>query len=380
MGGNAFNETPDGQQPVHITRLETSRYEVLRQHALEALRLHFHHRISPKDVPEKNDHGDVDILVSGPKHDYSIADMSSWLDSIRHKDGGEMCHFAVTVPGTVDTHAQIDVHLCKDNIEWLAFMQSYGDLWGILGTAIRGYGLTATDTGLHVRIQEMEKRDKKGSRILLSDSPGAVLAFLGLDAEEYQCGFATEQRLFEWLSNCRLINAATFARDPETSDERRRHERPMFARFVTWIAANPDNREPLELKPTRETTVVKALKVFGKEDTYQCKRQKALHDIAEDKARIIIVAILVSGGLKQDKANLLVRGLKRWTYLDGQQMHILDHAQMEEASQIRLAALLDDAGYELQPRYILWIGQHRDDIKALEKGRMKVAKVSKIDE
>ncbi|GAB7342963.1 hypothetical protein MBLNU457_g1067t1 [Dothideomycetes sp. NU457] len=380
MGGNAFNETPDGQQPVDITRLETSVYESIRQHAIEALRPHFHHCISPTDAPEKADHGDVDILVSGPKHEYSVADMASWLGAIRYKDAGKMRHFAVTVPGGEDSHAQIDVHLCRDNVQWLAFMQSYGDLWGILGTSIRGQGLTATDTGLHVRIQELEKRDRKASRIFLSAGPGAVLTFLGLDAVEYQRGFATEQRLFEWLSQSRFINAATFARAPETSDERRRYERPMFARFATWIAANPDSRGSMESEPTRGTTIVKALRFFGKEDIYHSKRQQALHDIAEDEARIKIVTLLVSGGLKQDKANLLVRGLKRWTYMDGQQIRILDHAQMDEASQICLDDLLDKAGHGLQSRYILWIGQHTDDIKALEKGRMKLAKSSKIDE
>jgi len=373
MGGNAFNEISDDQQPLRIVRLEASEYVALRQRILEILQMHFGQCICPIEAPDKVDHGDIDILVAHPKHEYSINDLSDWLGGARHKQNGDLCHFAVPRPESQDVHVQVDVLLCKDNIEWYAFMHSYGDVWNILGTVLRAHGLTATNTGFYVRIEEEEKRNKKEARFFLSDDPRSVMIFLGLDADEYHQGIKTEQRLFEWLLHCRFVTATVFSRSPETADDRRRRARPMFARFVVWNAAQLDKVDS-ELQPSRDQTLAKALTYFGQEEIFQRKLQQVRREVSEDKARILIVTRLVSMGFKQDKANLVARGLKRWTSLEDQQLRVLDHAQMQQESQVQLADLLDTAGDGLQPQYMVWICDHCEHVKSLEKGRMKVAK------
>ena len=62
------------------------------------------------------------------------------------------------------------------------FHHAFGDLWNLLGTTIRPFGLTANEKGLHIRIEEIELLDRKRSMICLTNDPREVCHLLGLDA------------------------------------------------------------------------------------------------------------------------------------------------------------------------------------------------------
>lgn len=67
--------------------------------------------------------------------------------------------------------------------KWELFHHAFGDLWNLLGTTIRPFGLTANENGLHVRIEEIEALDRKKSMIFLTKDPWEVCDLLRLDQE-----------------------------------------------------------------------------------------------------------------------------------------------------------------------------------------------------
>lgn len=77
------------------------------------------------------------------------------------------------------------MRVCPDlaSWKWQLFHHAFGDLWNLLGTTIRPFGLTANEKGLHVRIEEIELLDRKKSMIYLTKDPLEVCQLLGLDAE-----------------------------------------------------------------------------------------------------------------------------------------------------------------------------------------------------
>ena len=79
----------------------------------------------------------------------------------------------------------MDLRVCPDlaSWKWQLFHHAFGDLWNLLGTTIRRFGLTANEKGLQVRIEEIEHLDRKKSMIFLTKDPREVLQLLGLDAE-----------------------------------------------------------------------------------------------------------------------------------------------------------------------------------------------------
>lgn len=75
----------------------------------------------------------------------------------------------------------------------------------MLGQIIRPFGLTADETGLTIRIPEIEKENRKAARIFLTRSPTEVLDFLGLRHQngEWKRPFGSVEDLFEYAASCR---------------------------------------------------------------------------------------------------------------------------------------------------------------------------------
>lgn len=147
---------------------------------------------------------------------------------------------------------QVDVHICEklENLQWMLFKHAHGDLWNLLGATIRRFGLTIDEVGLYVRIPEIEKRDKKKAKVLLSQEPGEILHFLGLkfDGKQWEEPFASEEDVFEYAATCNLfwvmpqdteaegggedMTEAVLARKLKSNDRRRMNYRPVFRKWL----------------------------------------------------------------------------------------------------------------------------------------------------
>ncbi|KAI8224833.1 hypothetical protein K4K54_004992 [Colletotrichum sp. SAR 10_86] len=215
MGGSVFTA---GDKPLNPPRMPPEVYERVKAECHAALRKIYLCVASPIEGPAKKDYGDIDILVAlersivlGESHsDYPPFGKDGKKDAckaiqeaigapflkvekqtdhyaVRWSDTGTLAEGEDTSTSSPERYCQIDIAIC-DNLEqvhWKLFKHAHGDLWSILGTIIRPYGLTVDEESLWVRIVEMEKFDKKRARVLLTQDPYEILSFLGLAADSH---------------------------------------------------------------------------------------------------------------------------------------------------------------------------------------------------
>lgn len=208
-------------------------YIHVRDSVLGLLLKHYTDAKSPIEAPGKPDYGDIDVLVHGPlspEFDPSKTNKNEIARTIGNKmfarawivgKGPQAINFAIKWPTRKSTHArddgttvesevddhpgcyiQVDMQICEDfkTFKWEYFHEAHGDLWSILGTTIRKFGLTVNDKGMFVRIPDIELLDRKKSMVFLTDEPKDILEFLGLDHRRWFHEFSTKQEMFEYAA------------------------------------------------------------------------------------------------------------------------------------------------------------------------------------
>ena len=210
MGGKAFSHT---SPPLLTPRLPPPLYFSLRNYYTTLLSSLFKHVSSPPPLPEKSDHGDIDILVASPVTSVveilastpatftpPANEVKAPLDLVTQavfalvkpqatvKSGGKTRSYAVPHPKKEDCFVQLDVMVCGsiDEWRWNVFLNSHGDLWVLWGKMLRGVGLVATDKGLWLRSMTMEEAGagKEKSRVFLTNDVREVLLLLGYEGED----------------------------------------------------------------------------------------------------------------------------------------------------------------------------------------------------
>ena len=267
MGGNAFRSGP---RPLNVVRLSSEQYIKLRDRyqrftvshlpilfrvakSLGSILLTFYKRaIVPPEAPEKDDHGDIDFLVEEPLSNFTIQDLATDLGAKESMKAGGISSFGIRISEDKEDFFQLDIHQCtKKDFEWENVIYSYGDIWHIIGSVVTRFGLAINNTGLHARIKEIEKTNKKNSLLLLTTDPQKMMDFLGLDGTRYHKGFSTLDELFEWATAMPLFRRSIFEKEIASGkNERVKRKRPMYAEFVTeWLPrkqtlhSNPAPRE-----------------------------------------------------------------------------------------------------------------------------------------
>lgn len=286
MGGKIFTSEPDS---LHVPRMNRSTYEAMRNYCIDILSAYYTTVICVYPAPQKDDHGDVDLIVSSPRPDSfpSTEALKAALAAERvkihqHSEQGRSFAIPYSVLGAVDgtdelsCFAQIDVTAVEpDCVDWYMLQQSYGDLWQIVGKFLRPHGLTATNTGLHLRICGLEEDQKTGhkeGRVFLSRNPQLVGQFLGLDMAKWHKGFDTLEELFEWCCQGRLFSKAAFEEGKEMAKDRQRlKKRPAYKRFTEeWLPANLSTMFPSSRKVWgREEVKDAALEFFSRRTQYE---------------------------------------------------------------------------------------------------------------
>lgn len=216
MGGKAFNPS------LRTPRMPPETYHALLSKYISILSEHYVHVGSPREAPEKTSHGDIDILVCTPIQNPppDTATLTKILHATKSIAAKPATMFAVPYPPDLpsdeegDNHIQLDIQRCGtvDKFNWMLFFNSLGDFWNILGTALRRYGLTANDRGLHLRVREIEAENKQHALILLTSDPGDVLEFLGLDAKEFNKGWSTLEGMFVFLAQHHFFRKDSYIR------------------------------------------------------------------------------------------------------------------------------------------------------------------------
>jgi len=195
----------------------------------------FTHLVCPYTAPEKQSHGDVDLLAvlapSFPQHTLSsILESAGLYDPRDHSYLHDLDGLTYQVDLTLVSETSLQLEL---------FVRSYGDVGAIVGAYARclGYKLSGSG-GLQVRLQST----LSGGCILYDltrDVREICDEYLNLDYERWQQGFETEAELFEWMK--------VTARYLRSEKKKTKRERPMFTRFQAWCLMQPDCREQPDL-------------------------------------------------------------------------------------------------------------------------------------
>lgn len=259
MGGLAFADR------YNVVRLSPEIYAYLLERLQTLLSLYFEKVHSPIPAPEKDSHGDIDFLAAEPKTKLSRDEFAKILGAVACQGNTPAeNHFVIPHPDEIAAFVQLDVRIVDlENFEWELMNTDYGDLWNMLGLMLSRVGLTSSNTGLYLRIAEIEASDRKGSRVLLTINPATGLKFLGLDHQVYLNGFETREQLFRFAAGCRFFDRTIWEVEDMNSNYRTRvRKREMLSSFInSWIPAHPEVGSE-QRAPTREEVLAEALYSF----------------------------------------------------------------------------------------------------------------------
>lgn len=315
MGGQAFAS----QKPPLLTpRMPPEIYDQVRASTHALLRKYYTQVDSPIEAPGKETYGDVDILVSGPldpSFDPAITHVLTVMENIAKllkakkwiRDGTPTANFAISWPRQEngedsEKYVQLDIHICHSDevVQWQLFHMAHGDLWNILGSTIRRYGITVNNRGMFLRIPEIEALDRKKSMVFLTVHPSEILEFLGLKEEDWWKPFKSREEMFEYAAGCRMFYVKEIKSDGELegdmivevgdiegqeggeegkrklkhNDRQRMFKRPIFAEWIDEFI--PKCREEGRFgntKITREEIRGGAFEQFGVKEEFE-KKQK----------------------------------------------------------------------------------------------------------
>ncbi|KAL7792169.1 hypothetical protein V8C37DRAFT_380985 [Trichoderma ceciliae] len=298
MGGSAFSS---GENPLSTPRMPKEVYEAAKSRCEDILRNFYSCVDSPLEGPNKKDFGDIDFLVASPKPEASsgslaIHTISQALGAERTivtKGNESVGNLAIPWPadeendkgGPDKKYIQVDVRVCEteDKLRWMLFKHGHGDLWNLVGSMIRHYGLTVDDSAMWIRVPEIEESDKKRAKIFLTSDPAKVLHFLDLPMEGYwDRPFPNIEDMFEYVTHCRLMYVSPVAAEPDVkklkaNDRRRMNYRPVFRKWVDEFL--PECRRLgkfSQRKFTRDTVTGEAFSVFGVEEEFNTRRKEFL--------------------------------------------------------------------------------------------------------
>ncbi|KAK5996677.1 hypothetical protein PT974_02017 [Cladobotryum mycophilum] len=311
MGGSAFTV---GDTPLYTPRMPKDIYETVKEQCQRKLQDLYFYVASPIDGPGKEDFGDVDIVLAFPKtpaaSDGEELEIISKALNAEHvimtKNNGCAANLAIAWPShlgdenipqnlnnvdqggqkeSTKKYIQVDVRVCPAvaQFDWMLFKHAHGDLWNIVGSMIRHYGLTVDDSALWLRVPEIEDANRKRARVFLSSEPLEILHFLGLPIDNYwDRPFDNLQQMFEYAARCRLMYVSPTEKEPaikslKSNDRRRMSYRPAFK---TWVDEfMPQCREQgrfAEKRTTREEVTQEAFARFHVEREFTIRRDEFL--------------------------------------------------------------------------------------------------------
>ncbi|VUC26205.1 unnamed protein product [Clonostachys rosea] len=358
MGGNAFASGPN---PLPTPRMPKDVYLLVKERCYSILRELYEVVDTPIEGPGKEDFGDLDILLFGPKpglpqdNEAGIRQVAQALGAVRviyipesssnlaipwpsdvdqpsktqqNAEGGEQ--LGPQVP-TVAPHIQVDVRICDDlkRLQWQLFKHAHGDIWNILGSTIRPFGLTADEDALWLRIPEIENANRKRAKIFLTSDHEQVMDFIGLPTPGYWDGpFDTLNDLYEYAAQCRMFSVPPSAERSDTSgtssegsspgqpkrklksnDRRRMNYRPIFRKWIEEFVPECSKQGKFrELSLTREEVTQQAMDKFAVKDEFEQRRREFLVERDRDAIWKNVIKLQVPEADLSDTKSITFRG------------------------------------------------------------------------
>ncbi|XP_006462523.1 hypothetical protein AGABI2DRAFT_193648 [Agaricus bisporus var. bisporus H97] len=312
MGGNAFGSV---LSPTSFPRLPPAVYNMLKARLLPILEELYVHVGVPSEAPEKENYGDLDIVVCLPRQQATPAQNPSNSPETREDedipavnvphelvisrlraqysnpmDGNRTSNFAIAIPsgewaqcgpleGEEETKAreeagsssifyQVDVNVCASKDEWerTIFFNSFGDLGMIIG-------LLVNNAGLHFSNKGLKYPDNPNPPIVLSESFEEIFYFFGWSMEEWKQGFDTQLACYEWAIKNKFFDSSHF----RPGAKKRKPGRTMYFGFIEWagnLSQSPNyTRASGDIPDAKEAS----LDFFNKRAVYEERREEQRH-------------------------------------------------------------------------------------------------------
>lgn len=331
MGGSAFSV---GAAPLRTPRMPPHIYHTQKQRYQALLRQLYVHVDSPIDGPGKADFGDIDFLVFQRREDAPVA--PPHLENT--KPATELIHEVATLLGAERTivttsaasnlavpwpadqvsetdaseqkYIQVDVRISPslESHRWMLFKHAHGDIWNLVGSLVRPYGLTIDDAGMFIRIPEVEAVYKARAKVHLSSDPDRVLDFLGLPRTGAYARiwvdepFADLDAMFEYVTHCRMMYITPSATGPpdqanhdeghnllkdvqnlKHNDRQRMRQRPGFRRWIEEFVPRCRREGRFTVQGTDRGKITdEALEQFGVGTEFESRRREFLLERQRD--------------------------------------------------------------------------------------------------
>ena len=401
MGGLAFSS---GAEPLRTPRMPPNVYQHVKGECIRILLTIYDTVESPIDGPGKANFGDVDILLHGPKttaigKNEALEKIKTVLGAARliiERGDGISGHCALPWPSQFSQetpkdgdnsvgacYIQVDVKVCSriQELEWIAFKHAHGDLWNIIGSIIRPYGLTVDQSSLWLRIREVEKLNRNRAKIFLTSDKSVILEFLGLSEDAFNRGpFDSETDFFEYTTSCRMfwvrpeeppsdpvLNEQTqetgASENPgklKSNDRRRMKQRHVFARWQNeFISECREKGRFLTQQTTREKVTEEAMEKFGVREEFETRRDDFLRSRHEQNIFKDIIKPAIPPADPDIAASIvyrsnLVKALKR-IIIDGEDRFGITPGEK----------LKDDNGFLITENVVDFINRKKDEVGAI---------------
>jgi hypothetical protein len=243
MGGNALG--------FQAKRLTSEQFARMSSTIIEQLRGTYYGCVElPHPRPDKESHGDVDILVAEPVQQQSF-------DPQRVFGSSKVVHNGGVISFEYEGH-QIDLIQVgsAQKMPLAIVFYSYSDFGMILGMIARTVSLKFGYQGLSLIVHDRQ--------IMLSADVDRIFTFAGLSLERWQRGFQNDKDVFDFIVSSRLFRPSMFKR----TDDRWNHgerksldKRPMFVAFVEYVQTFAEHNEQDRLDVQKVTN--EAIEFFG---------------------------------------------------------------------------------------------------------------------
>ena len=268
MGGNALKN-------VKTRRYQREEYLQLKQRILNTIQEHVKQVDVPKEFPNKESFGDLDVMIVSPENVSCKQLIIDLFQPIEIVENGDVFSFDVD-------EFQIDFILVPETYFRNATVYfSYSDLGGLIGNICHKIGLKYGIQGLWLNIHTKEfDPTTTSTKLILSEDPEEIFRFLGHDYQRYLRGFNNENELFQWIIEGKYFRRFYFHEDHLNHAHRHRtSKRPIYMKFIEFLNQNlSSNEENDSLNEVEEKELAKkvrhaALIDFNKYDQYQANLQ-----------------------------------------------------------------------------------------------------------
>lgn len=259
MGGNALKN-------VVTRRYARAEYYRLKERILDKLRGHIEQYAVPREFPNKESFGDLDVLMVPPAE----MNMENFIEEYFHPK--EIFHNGDVYSFDFEEFQVDFIVIPREQFENGIVYFSYSDLGGLIGNICHKIGLKYGIQGLWMNVHTKEfDPTTTSTKLTLSTNVEEIFNFLGYDYQRYSLGFDNDRDFYQWIVSGKYFRRFYFDDDQLNHAHRQRtSKRPIYIKFLAYLNDEQIPNDPLidNHEEFIHTIREQALIFFNKQDAY----------------------------------------------------------------------------------------------------------------